>query len=100
MSDKAEKKKAVLAMFLHCVFGLTKIKLCDVGFSLNKIFCACDSSRLSLATVTEGFYELIHHVSVFVFAHCKLTAFVINNNNDTNNLLLSAVAYLSCYLCT
>ena len=40
------------------------------------------------------------HESVFVNAQCKLTAFVINDNNDTNKLSLSAVAYLSCYLCT
>ena len=42
LSDKAEKKrKAVLSRCLHCMFGLDKIKLCDLGFSLNKIFCAC-----------------------------------------------------------
>ena len=37
---------------------------------------------------------------MFVNAQCKLTAFVINDNNDTNKLSLSAVAYLSCYLST
>ena len=43
------------------------------------------------------------HVSVFVNSQCKMTAIVINNNNNytvcSNKLFLSEVAYLLCYLC-